>query len=80
MVGTPLYRHTYGNKDTDTGCVVAAEVDLISNRLLGTEPEKESVLPVLLKGKRNIRCRRCCTDACVRISAMTRSISGRRSI
>src|SRR5262249_23495405 len=35
-VGTPLYRKKYDNKDTATGYVVAAEVDLISNRLLGT--------------------------------------------
>jgi small GTP-binding protein len=50
MVGTPLYRRKYENKDTATGYVVAAEVDLINNRLLGTEPQKQSVLPVLLHG------------------------------
>jgi hypothetical protein len=48
VVGTPLYRKKYDNKDTSTGYVVAAEVDLISNRLLGTEDQKETVLPVLL--------------------------------
>jgi small GTP-binding protein domain len=52
MVGTPLYRRKYENKDTDTGYVVAAEVELINNRLLGTEPQKESVLPLLLDGKK----------------------------
>jgi hypothetical protein len=52
MVGTPLYRRKYENKDEGTGYVVAAEVDLISNRLLGTEPQKESVLPVLLAGEK----------------------------
>jgi hypothetical protein len=31
---------------------VAAEVDLIDNRLMGTEAQKESVLPVLLEGKK----------------------------
>lgn len=52
MVGTPLYRRKYENKDTTTGYVVAAEVDLINNRLLGTEPQKESVLPLLLNGEK----------------------------
>lgn len=50
MVGTPLYRRKYENKDTSTGYVVAAEVDLIANRLLGTEAQKASVLPLLLVG------------------------------
>jgi small GTP-binding protein len=52
MVGTPLYRRKYENKDTSTGYVVAAEVDLINNRLLGTEPQKQSVLPLLLAGEK----------------------------
>ena len=52
MVGTPLYRRKYENKDTSTGYVVAAEVDLIANRLLGTETQKESVLPLLLAGEK----------------------------
>jgi len=52
MIGTPAYRRKYQNKDNKTGYVVAAEVDLISNRLLGTEREKESVLPVLLEGEK----------------------------
>ncbi|HET9208975.1 MAG TPA: TIR domain-containing protein [Thermoanaerobaculia bacterium] len=52
MVGTPLYRRKYENKDTSTGYVVAAEVDLINNRLLGTEPQKRSVLPLLLAGEK----------------------------
>ncbi len=50
MIGTPLYRRKYENKDTSTGYVVAAEVDLIANRFLGTETQKESVLPLLLAG------------------------------
>jgi hypothetical protein len=50
MVGTRLYRRKYENKDPTTGYVVAAEVDLINNRLLGTEPQKRSVLPLLLDG------------------------------
>jgi small GTP-binding protein len=52
MVGTPDYRRKYDNKDTSTGYLVAAEVDLIHNRLLGTEEEKESVLPILLDGEK----------------------------
>jgi WD40 repeat protein len=50
LVGTPLYRTKYENKDNSSGYVVAAEVDLVANRLLGTEKEKESVLPLLLAG------------------------------
>jgi hypothetical protein len=34
------------------GYVVAAEVDLIHNRLIGTEPQKHSVLPLLLQGEK----------------------------
>lgn len=52
MVGTPLYRKKYENKDTESGYVVAAEVDLIANRLIGTESKKESVVPVLLAGEK----------------------------
>jgi GTPase SAR1 family protein len=52
VVGTPLYRKKYENKDTTTGYVVAAEVDVISTRLLGTEAQKETVLPVLLSGEK----------------------------
>jgi small GTP-binding protein len=52
VIGTPAYRRKYENKDTSTGYVVAAEVDLISHRLLGTEAEKQSVLPVLLAGEK----------------------------
>jgi small GTP-binding protein len=51
MVGTPRYLQKYENQDTSTGYVVAAEVDLINNRLLGTEPQKQSVLPLLLDGE-----------------------------
>jgi WD40 repeat protein/GTPase SAR1 family protein len=51
VVGTPSYRRKYENKDTSTGYVVAAEVDLISNKLLGAGAQKESVMPVLLAGE-----------------------------
>lgn len=52
VVGTPLYREKYENRDSRSGYVVAAEVDVISNRLLGTEAQKLSVLPVLLDGEK----------------------------
>lgn len=52
LVGTPLYRKKYDNKDTNTGYVIAAEVEMISNRLLGTEAQKETVLPLLLAGEK----------------------------
>ncbi len=43
-------RKKYENKLSSTGSVVAAEVDLIDLRMLGTEEEKRTVLPVLLDG------------------------------
>jgi len=52
MVGTPGYRRKYQNRDSGRGYVVAAEVDLINNRLLVTEQQKESVLPLLLHGEK----------------------------
>jgi small GTP-binding protein len=51
-VGTPLYREKYENKSAEYGTLVAAEVDLIHQRLTGTEARKETVLPVLLEGDR----------------------------
>ena len=48
VVGTPLYRKKYENEEPMGGFVVAAEGDLIGKRMIGTEAEKESVLPVLL--------------------------------
>jgi TIR domain len=53
MIGTPAYRRKYKNKDSNMGYVVAAEVDLINNRLLGTEQEKKSVLPLLVEGEKS---------------------------
>jgi hypothetical protein len=52
VVGTPLYRTKHENKDTATGFVVAAETRLIGNRMLGTEEEKSTVLPILLVGEK----------------------------
>ncbi|HEY0320126.1 MAG TPA: TIR domain-containing protein, partial [Pyrinomonadaceae bacterium] len=51
VVGTPAYRKKYGNKETEKGFVVATEGDLIAPRMLGTEDERESVLPLLLSGE-----------------------------
>jgi WD40 repeat protein len=51
VVGTPLYREKYENRLSSTGSVVAAEVDLINQRLLGTEEDKQTVLPILLDGE-----------------------------
>lgn len=50
VVGTPLYRNKYDNNETIRSFVVAAEGDLIGKRMIGTEEEKKSVLPVLLEG------------------------------
>jgi hypothetical protein len=53
VVGTPLYRKKYDNQEPMRSFVVAAEGDLIGNRMIGTEAEKESVLPILLEGTSN---------------------------
>ncbi len=50
-VGTPAYRQKYENMVSPHGSVVAAEVDLMSRRLLATEAQKASVLPLLLEGE-----------------------------
>ncbi len=47
VVGTPDYKQKCLNP---YGAVVAAELDLIHQRLLGTEEQKRTVRPVLLKG------------------------------
>jgi GTPase SAR1 family protein/Tol biopolymer transport system component len=50
VVGTRLYLQKYENKLAATGSFVAAEVDLINQRLVGTQNQKETVLPTLLDG------------------------------
>lgn len=50
VVGTPLYRKKYENNEPMRSFVVAAEGDIIGNRMISTEAEKESVFPVLLEG------------------------------
>lgn len=52
VVGTPLYHQKFDNKLSSTGSVVAAEVDLISQRLIGTQEEKRTVKPLLLAGEK----------------------------
>jgi hypothetical protein len=49
VVGTPLYRKKYDNKESMRSFVVAAEGDLIGQQMIGAEADKESVLPVLLE-------------------------------
>ena len=50
VVGTPLYQEKYKNNKPMRSFVVAAEADLIGNKMIGTEADKESVLPILLEG------------------------------
>jgi TIR domain len=51
VIGTPSYFLKHKNKLSQYGNVVAAEVDLISIRLTGTEKQKSSILPLLLEGE-----------------------------
>lgn len=50
VVGTPLYRRKYDNEEPMRSFVLAAEGDLIGNRMIGPEKEKESILPILFEG------------------------------
>jgi hypothetical protein len=52
IVGTKAYLQKYENKDPSTGTVVAAEMDQVSARLLGSEKKKQTVIPLLLEGER----------------------------
>ena len=52
VVGTPLYFQKFENRLSSTGSVVAAEVDLISQRLIGTQEEKSTVKTLLLAGEK----------------------------
>jgi small GTP-binding protein len=51
VIGTPLYRQKAKNLASVQGSVVAAEWELAGIRLLATEDQKQTVLPVLLAGK-----------------------------
>ena len=50
VVGTTLYRQKAKNVASEKGNVVAAEWDLAGIRMLATEAQKQTVLPVLLAG------------------------------
>jgi small GTP-binding protein len=52
VVGTPSYLDGYENQGSETGRVVAAEVDLYNQRLTGTEQQKRTVIPLLRGGDR----------------------------
>jgi len=51
VIGTPSYRQKAKNMASSQGSVVAAEWDLTGIRLLATENQKRTVLPVLLAGE-----------------------------
>ncbi len=51
VVGTREYVKKYKNQDPKYGTFVAAEMDLINQRLTGSKTFKDSVLPVLLEGE-----------------------------
>ena len=53
-LGTPLYRQKAKNLVSAKGSVVAAEYDLAGIRLLATEDQKRTVLPVFAR-RRGIR-------------------------
>ena len=49
-IGTPTYLKKYDNKDPKMGHAVAAEMDLVNQRLTGSEAEKATILPILRNG------------------------------
>ena len=49
VVGTPLYRKKYENGEPLRGSIVGAEGDLIGKRMIGSEANKRTVLPILLE-------------------------------
>ena len=51
VVGTPLYLLKYEN-EVAGGAIVASEMDLIGQRLTGTEARKQTVIPLLVEGER----------------------------
>lgn len=53
VVGTPLYMAKYENRVSAAGSIVAAEVDLIHQRLMGSEQRKSTVLPLVRAGDRS---------------------------
>jgi len=53
VVGTPLYRKKAKNVASAKGSVAAAEWELAGIRLLASEVEKKTVMPVLLAGEKS---------------------------
>ena len=53
VVGTPAFHAKYDNRVSTAGSVVAAEVDLIHQRLTASEKTKNTVLPLLRRGERD---------------------------
>lgn len=51
VVGTPEYFEKYKESQKKIDSVLAAEMDLINNRLTKTEERKKTVLPILLEDK-----------------------------
>jgi small GTP-binding protein len=51
VIGTPLYRQKAKNLASAKGSVAAAEWDLAGIRLLATEDQKRTVMPILLAGE-----------------------------
>jgi hypothetical protein len=52
-VGTPLYSKMYENYSATTGRIGTSEMELIHQRLIGTEQAKLTVLPLLLDGEKH---------------------------
>lgn len=50
VVGSPRYLQKSENRHSDEGSIAAAELDVINQRLSGSEAKKETVLPVLRAG------------------------------
>jgi small GTP-binding protein len=53
VVGTPRYLDKYENLRSEMGTMVAAEVDLVHQRLTASEARKATVLPLLRAGERD---------------------------
>ncbi|NRR20990.1 GTP-binding protein [Brevibacillus sp. MS2.2] len=51
VVGTKLYLTKYENQFSQNGSIVAAEMDLINQRMIGTEEEKKTVLPLIIESE-----------------------------
>ena len=58
VVGTPLYFQKFENRLASTGSVVAAEVDLISQRLIGTRTKSGRSRLCFWLGRRRLHCLR----------------------